>query len=72
MIFASWDPDAPALRDYLGDMTLYLSLCRQAQGLFSGLFYNINSLYESGLFMSNLFGFLVSSKEALEALQKKG
>ena len=42
----------------LGDLTLYLSLCRQAQGLFSGLFSNINSLYESGLFMSNLFGFL--------------
>lgn len=26
LIFATWDPDAPALRDYLGDMTFYLDL----------------------------------------------
>jgi phenylpropionate dioxygenase-like ring-hydroxylating dioxygenase large terminal subunit len=26
MIFACWDPGAPALRDYLGDMTFYLDL----------------------------------------------
>ena len=42
----------------LGDMTLYLSLFRQSQGSFQGLLYNLNSLYESALFMSNLFGFL--------------
>lgn len=42
----------------LGDMTLYLSLFRQSQGTFQGLLYNLNSLYESALFMSNLFGYL--------------
>lgn len=42
----------------LGGMTLYLSLCRQAQGLFQGIFSNINSLYESGLFLDNLFSYL--------------
>lgn len=26
MIFACWDPDAPTLRDYLGDMAFYLEL----------------------------------------------
>ncbi len=26
MIFASWDPDAPTLREYLGDMSFYLDL----------------------------------------------
>ena len=51
----------------IGEMTLYLSLCRQAQGLFSGLFYNLNSLYESGLFMSNLFGFLELKPQMLPA-----
>ncbi len=42
----------------LGDMTLYLALFRQSQGTLQGLFYNISGLYESSLFMSNLFGFL--------------
>lgn len=42
----------------LGDMTLYLSLFRQSQGTFQGLLYNLNQLYESSLFMSNLYGFL--------------
>lgn len=26
MVFASWDPDAPTLREYLGDMSFYLDL----------------------------------------------
>ncbi len=42
----------------LGDMTLYLALFRQSQGTFQGLFDNIGHIYESGLFMGNLFGFL--------------
>jgi ATP-binding cassette subfamily B protein len=42
----------------LGDMTLYLTICRQAQGAFQGLLSNISELYESGLFLDNLFGFL--------------
>ena len=42
----------------LGDMTLYLALCRQSQGTFQGLLGGINGLYESGLFLNNLFDFL--------------
>lgn len=42
----------------IGDMTFYLTLFRQSQGTFQGLFYNIGQLYESGLFLENLFGFL--------------
>ena len=42
----------------LGDMTLYLTLCRQSQGTFQGLLTGVNSLYESGLFLNNLFNFL--------------
>jgi ATP-binding cassette subfamily B protein len=42
----------------LGAMTLYLSLCRQSQGTFQGLLSGINSLYESGLYLNNLFDFL--------------
>lgn len=42
----------------LGDMVLYLSLFRQSQTAFQGLLYQVNALYESALFMSNLFGFL--------------
>ncbi|MCW1966890.1 MAG: ABC transporter ATP-binding protein/permease [Anaerolineae bacterium] len=48
----------------LGGMTLYLSLCRQAQGLFQGIFTNINSLYESGLFLDNLFTYLALQPKA--------
>jgi ATP-binding cassette, subfamily B, bacterial len=42
----------------LGDMTLYLALCRQSQGTFQGLLGSISSLYESGLFLNHLFDFL--------------
>jgi ATP-binding cassette subfamily B protein len=42
----------------LGLMTFYLSLFRNSQGTFQGLFDNVNRLYENGLFMDNLFGFL--------------
>lgn len=42
----------------IGDMTFYLTLFRQSQGTFQGLFFNIGQLYESGLFLENLFGFL--------------
>jgi ATP-binding cassette subfamily B protein len=42
----------------LGGMTLYLALFRQSQSTVQGLFDNINRLYENGLFMDNLFGFL--------------
>jgi ATP-binding cassette subfamily B protein len=42
----------------LGQMTFYLASFRQLQGTFSGLFENVNTLYENGLFMQNLFGIL--------------
>lgn len=42
----------------LGDMTLYLALYRQSQGSFRGLLTSLAQIYESNLFMSNLFAFL--------------
>ncbi len=42
----------------LGEMTFYLTIFRQSQMTFQGLFYSTGQLYESGLFMDNLFGFL--------------
>jgi ATP-binding cassette, subfamily B, bacterial len=42
----------------LGDMILYLTVFRQSQATFQGLFYNLGQIYESGLFMDNLFSFL--------------
>ncbi len=42
----------------LGDMTLYLGIARGSQGMFETILYSLSSLYENGLFMSNLFSFL--------------
>jgi ATP-binding cassette, subfamily B, bacterial len=42
----------------LGDMTLYLTVCRMTQATVQGLLFSIGQLYEGGLFMTNLFGFL--------------
>ena len=42
----------------LGQMTFYLASFRQLQGTFVGLFQNINSMFEHGLFMQNLFAVL--------------
>jgi ATP-binding cassette, subfamily B, bacterial len=42
----------------LGDMALYLAIFRQSQGAFQGLLTQINQLYESALFMSNLYSYL--------------
>ncbi len=42
----------------IGGMTLYLAVFRQSQTTFQGMFYNTSQLYESGLFLENLFGFL--------------
>jgi ATP-binding cassette subfamily B protein len=47
----------------LGDLTLYLAIFRQTQGAFQGALYTINELYESALFMSNLYGFLELAPE---------
>ena len=48
----------------LGEMTLYLSLFRQSQGTFQGVFDNIAKLFENGLFMENLFTFLGLAPQA--------
>lgn len=48
----------------LGGMTFYLAIFRQSQGTFQGLFQNIGSLYENGLFMDNLFSFLALAPQA--------
>ncbi len=42
----------------LGSMALYLTVFRQSQGTFQGMLQSMNALYESALFMSNLYGFL--------------
>ncbi len=42
----------------IGDMTLYLAVFRGSQGMFQGILSGLSSLYENGLFMSNLFTFL--------------
>ena len=42
----------------LGDMTLYLTIFRGSQSTFEAIFFGLSELYENGLFMSNLFGFL--------------
>jgi ATP-binding cassette subfamily B protein len=42
----------------LGDMTLYIGIFRSSQNMFEGILYGLTSLYENGLFMSNLFAFL--------------
>jgi ATP-binding cassette subfamily B protein len=42
----------------LGDMTMYLSVFRQSQGAFQGIFIGLSELYENSLFMSNLYSFL--------------
>ncbi len=55
----------------LGDMTLYLSLFRQSQGTFQGLLFNLNQLYESSLFMSNLYSFLELTPRVPLALNPK-
>jgi ATP-binding cassette subfamily B protein len=57
----------------LGQMTFYLQSFRQMQGTFSGLFDNLNSLYENGLFMQNLFSILdlPERHQRLSATQKE-
>ncbi len=42
----------------LGDLTLYLTLFQQSQSTFRNIIGGVGQLYESGLFMDNLFTFL--------------
>ncbi len=53
----------------IGSMTFYLTLFRQSQGTFQGLFDTINRLYENGLFMDNLFDFLKLAPQMSRAVQ---
>ncbi len=47
-----------AQRITLGDMTLYLTVFRQSQTTMQGIFGSFGRLFESGLFLNNLFEFL--------------
>lgn len=42
----------------LGSMTFYLALFSRSQGVSQGILDNISGLYENGLFLTSLFGFL--------------
>ena len=42
----------------LGDLTLYASVFQQLQGALGGLLHGLSTIYESTLFISNLFAFL--------------
>ncbi len=55
----------------IGDMTFYLTLFRQSQGTFQGIFYNTGQLYESGLFLQNLFGFLSLTPQMISGKGRK-
>jgi ATP-binding cassette subfamily B protein len=55
----------------LGDMTLYLGVFRGSQGMFRGILGGINTLYENGLFMSNLFAFLALEPQMVMASQPR-
>ena len=51
----------------LGDLTLYLAVVRQCQGLFEGLFGSVSSLYEHALFLGNLHDFLALEPRVRES-----
>ena len=56
----------------LGDLALYLSLFRLGQQSFQSLLGSVASLYENGLFVSNLFAYLdINSGEEPRALPAK-
>lgn len=56
----------------LGQMTLYTTMFSQSQGSFQGMLDNINTLYENGMFLDNLFEFfgLESRVEVLDGKQR--
>lgn len=56
--YAAMADQAARARISLGDLTLYVSLFRLGQSSFQALLGSVASLYESGLFVSNLFAFL--------------
>lgn len=50
--------DAIAGRISLGDLTMYLTVFRQGQSTFTALLSAVGSMYEDGLYLSNLYEFL--------------
>ncbi len=66
--YAAMADKAAHARISLGDLTLYLSLFRLGQQSFQSLLGSVGSLYENGLFITNLFGYLdIASGEAPRA-----
>jgi ATP-binding cassette subfamily B protein len=55
----------------LGDMTLYLGIFRGSQSMFEALLLGLSTLYENGLFMSNLFAFLDLKPQMVIARQPR-
>ncbi|MCS6881679.1 MAG: ABC transporter ATP-binding protein [Oscillochloridaceae bacterium] len=55
----------------IGAMTFYLTLFRQSQGAFQGVFHNAGQLFESGLFLENLFGFLSLAPQMITGRGRK-
>ncbi|MCY1014849.1 ABC transporter ATP-binding protein [Pyxidicoccus sp. MSG2] len=54
--FMAWQAAGGALS--LGDLVLYLTLFRGGQAAFQGILTSLGTLYESALYMSNLFSYL--------------
>ncbi|HEY9738145.1 MAG TPA: ABC transporter ATP-binding protein, partial [Trichocoleus sp.] len=50
--------DAIAGRISLGDLTMYLTVFRQGQSTFTSVLSAVGSMYEDGLYLSNLYEFL--------------
>jgi len=55
----------------LGDMTLYVSICRSTKTGFEELFDSIRNLYEQGLFINNLFTFLAFETKMTQVAMPK-
>jgi ATP-binding cassette subfamily B protein len=55
----------------LGDLTLYLALFQQSQSTFREVISSVGRLYESGLFMDNLFSFLHQQSHMQQPVQPR-
>lgn len=62
--------EALAGRTTLGGMTMYMTVFSQSQGTFQGLLDNLNTLYENGLFLDNLFSFMALESKTVVLDQK--
>lgn len=64
--YASMTLSAAQGRMTLGDLTLYALAFRQGQGAFQNVLGALGSMYEDGLYISNLFAFLATPTQAPE------